>query len=128
MILVDTSVVVEFLRSGDPNLRRIFVDGDAAICGVTRAEVLHGARDPAHLQRLTAGLNSFQQLSIPEGLWDDIGERLSQLRAAGVTIPLADAIIATVAIHYRVPLWTRDVHYGKIQSVFASLVLFQEPP
>jgi predicted nucleic acid-binding protein len=99
MILVDTSVVIDFSRSGDAHMLAIFIREDAAICGVTRAELLHGARDHAHLARLTAALDSFGQEIIPQALWDTIGMNLAALRAAGVTVPFADVIIATVAVN-----------------------------
>src|SRR4051812_20590463 len=100
MILVDTSVVIDYLRSGDPKLLRVFIDNDAAICGVVRAEVLHGARGPKHRQRLVGALNAFQQVLSPESIWDALGDNLAALRAAGITVPLADAIVVTVAIHH----------------------------
>lgn len=128
MILTDTSVVIDYLRTGDPRLQQIFVNYDAAICGVTRAEVLHGARDPAQLQQLIAGLNVFRQLPIPDSLWDKIGQNLAILRAAGLTIPFVDVVLATVAIENDIELWTRDAHFANIQSVLSALKLFQEPP
>jgi predicted nucleic acid-binding protein len=46
MIISDTTVVVDYLRSRDRKLVRLFGIHDAAICGVTRAEILHGAKGP----------------------------------------------------------------------------------
>src|SRR5436190_22301632 len=98
MILVDTSVVIDYLRSGDARLLALFAAHTAAICGITRAEVLHGTRNPAHRPRLVAALNSFTQLPIPDASWDEVGDNLAALRAAGVTVPFMDVVIATVAI------------------------------
>jgi predicted nucleic acid-binding protein len=128
MILTDTSVVVEFLRTADPKLRHLIVTHGAAVCGVTRAEILHGARSAAHRQLLLAALNLFQQLPFPDSLWDEVGDHLAALRAAGVTVPLADVIIATVAIANGVELKTRDHQFTLIQAVLPQLRLFQEPP
>jgi predicted nucleic acid-binding protein len=128
MILTDTSVVVDFLRTADPKLRHLIVVNNAAICGVTRAEILHGARNPAHRQRLLRALNLFHQVPFPDLLWDDVGDHLAALRAAGVTVPLADVIIATVAIANDIELWTRDQQFALIQAILPKLRLFQEPP
>ena len=127
MILVDTSVVIDFSRSGDPAMLATFQAEDAAICGVTRAEVLHGSRDAKHAARLTAALDSFRQEAIPELLWDTIGANLASLRSRAVTVPFADVIIATLAIALDVELWTRDKQFGMIRSVLPALKLFQEP-
>ena len=47
MTLVDTSVVVDYLRTADPKLASLFRTLPVALCGVTRAEVLHGVRNGA---------------------------------------------------------------------------------
>jgi predicted nucleic acid-binding protein len=67
-------------------------------------------------------------MTIPESLWDDVGDNLAALRAAGITVPFADAVIATVAIANGVELWTRDHQFTLMQTVLTSLRLFQEPP
>jgi predicted nucleic acid-binding protein len=128
MILVDTSVVIAQLRSGDPRLLALFKAHDAAICGLTRAEVLYGVRTKADQVRFVAALNSLTHVSIPDGLWDEAGLNLAWLRSAGASVPLADAVIATLAIHLDVELWARDKHFPLIQSVIPSLRLFLETP
>ncbi len=128
MTLVDTSVVIDFLRSGDPKLLGLFRSLPGAICGVTRAEVLHGARSPADRGRLLTILNAIAQLPIPEPLWDAVGELLAALRAAGVTVPFNDATIAALAVSLGVELWTRDAQFQMIQRVEPRLTLYQEPP
>lgn len=128
MTLVDTSVVIDFLRFADPKLLVLFKSLPGAICGVTRAEVLHGARNPADRARVLTVLNAFGQIPIPDSLWDDVGDLLAALRSAGVTVPFNDVLIATVAISTGVELWTRDNQFALIQRVEPRLVLFTEPP
>lgn len=128
MILTDTSVVVALLRTKDPKLRQLIVAHDGAICGVTRAEILHGARDLQHRQQLLSVLNLFQHVPIPDSLWDDLGDHLAALRSAGVTVPFADAILTTVAITNSIEFWTHDAHFALIQRVLPQLKLFVEPP
>ncbi len=128
MILADTSIVIDFVRSNDPKLRQIIANEPAAICGIVRAEVLQGTRDPGHRQQLTIALNMFGQLPIPDLLWDTIGDNLSELRRRGVTVPLADGAIASVAIANDIELWTRDNHFQLMQQFLPTLRLFQEPP
>lgn len=128
MILVDSTVVIDYLRTADAKLVSVFRIHDAAICGATRAEVLNGTRSPSHRTQLINALNTFKQLSFPEALWDNLGDNLRALRAAGVTVPFADVIIATVAIENDVELWARDNQFKLIQTVLPRLRLFQEPP
>jgi predicted nucleic acid-binding protein len=128
MILVDAAVLIAYQRTADPKLAGLFRSLPVAICGVTRAEILHGARNPSDRQQLLILLNAFQQVSIPDALWDAVGENLATLRAAGVTVPFPDVVLTTVALANGMELWTRDQHFTLIRGVLPSLKLFQEPP
>jgi predicted nucleic acid-binding protein len=128
MILVDTSVVIDFSRTGDPKLARLFALHDAAVCGVARAEVLHGARDPAHRGRLLTMLASFRHVPIADDIWDAVGDHSAELRRNGVTLPFGDVILLTVAIREGVEFWTRDAQFGHARRVLPALQLFTEPP
>ena len=127
MIIVDTSVLVDYLRSPTDRVLGLLEMNAAAICGVTRAEVLAGARNSAHLDRIAHSLDALGQVAIGEEIWDLLGKNLSLLRAAGVTVPLADALIATLAVASGLELWTRDAHFARMQGVLTNLRLFQEP-
>jgi predicted nucleic acid-binding protein len=128
MILADTSVVVEFLRTADPKLRHIIATEPAAVSGVTWAEILVGARDAAHRGRLTNSLSMFAQVPMPDPLWQVVGDHGAALRRGGVTVPFADVIIAAVAIANDLELWTRDNQFQHVQRILPALRLFTEPP
>jgi predicted nucleic acid-binding protein len=128
MTLVDTSVVIDFLRSSDAKLLAQFQSLPGSICGTTRAEVLHGARNATDRARLLTLLNAFVQAPTPEPVWDAVGDLLAVLRSNGVTVPFNDVVIASVAIAAGVELWTRDNQFKLIQSHEPKLLLFQEPP
>jgi predicted nucleic acid-binding protein len=128
MILADTSVIITYLRTADPRLLALLKQNGAAICGITRAEVLYGVRNPADYARFIAGLNALPQVRIPDALWDEIGLNLAGLRSAGLPMSLADMAISTLAVHLGIELWARDQHFQLIQGVLPALRLFQEPP
>jgi len=128
MILVDTSVVIDWSRGKDAKLRLLIPSLPVAVCGVTQAELLHGSRDPAHRQKLLADLGTFQFVPMPDASWITVGDNLAALRSRGVTVPLADAIIATLAIENGIEAWARDPHFTAMQKVLSQLKLFQEPP
>jgi predicted nucleic acid-binding protein len=108
MILVDSTVFIDYLRKKDRKLFNLMKQHGGAVCGIIRAEVLHGARDPKDRRRIVAALNALDQISIPDALWDMIGDNLARLRASGLTVPFNDAAIATVAIFLDVEVWARD--------------------
>jgi predicted nucleic acid-binding protein len=128
MILLDTSVLIDALRKADPRLHQLFVMHQAAVCGVTMAEVLCGARDATHYHRLEAALAQFPYVDYPEPLWQQLGQNLFLLRTNGVTVPFPDVVIATLAIATDLEVWTRDNQYQLIQQALPALKLFQEPP
>jgi predicted nucleic acid-binding protein len=100
---------------------------DCAICGVTRAEILHGAKTSQQTIDLSAALNSFQQIPIEDIIWDRLGQHLATLRAAGLPMPFQDVLIATVAIENKLDLWSFDRHFDAISAVIPSLQIFRGP-
>lgn len=68
------------------------------------------------------------QIAIPETLWDAIGTNLAALRAAGLPMPFADVVIATVAVAAGVEPWARDQHFAQMLPHVSGLRLFAEPP
>jgi predicted nucleic acid-binding protein len=128
VILVDASVIFDHTRNKDPRLAGWFLALPVAVCGVTRAEVLAGARNPADRVNLVGLLTQFAQVPTPDSIWDEVGDNLNALRSGGVTVPFPDAVLATLAIANDIELWTRDSHFTLMQRVLSRLKLFAEPP
>ena len=127
MILLDTTVLVGYLRTHSATVRAVLEIGPIAVCGVTRAEVLHGARNANDAAALVAAMDCFVQVSINQSVWDELGRYLAQLRVAGVSVPFPDALIAAVAIRENCDVWTYDAHFKAIRSVLTELRLFDGP-
>jgi predicted nucleic acid-binding protein len=128
MILVDSSVVIDFTRGKEPKLQVLFSVLNLAVCGIVRAEVLAGSRSVTDRNKLITILNGLVQVPIPEPLWDTVGRNLEDLRTNGVTVPFADVVLATLAIENKAELWTRDAHFQMVRTILPALDLFQEPP
>jgi predicted nucleic acid-binding protein len=128
MILADTSVVIDWLRSPSTRLLGIISTFAPAICGVTVAEVFAGARTAGELAHYPAALSVFGKVPIPLDIWERVGQNLFACRRHGITVPLADAIIATVTIDNNLELWTYDSHFTLMQAALPALRLFVEPP
>jgi len=128
MILVDTSVVIDFARGKDAKLIAHLPTLSVAICGITRAELLCGARDPKHRADLLTLLATFNQLAIPDSIWDMVGDNLAALRLKGTTVAIPDAAIATLGIASGMEVWARDIHFPAMERILPGLKLYQEPP
>lgn len=127
MILIDTSVLVRYLRTSSPAIREVLASIDCAICGVTRAEILHGARTPQNAKDLCEAMDAFIQLPIHQETWDHLGHHLASLRARGLTMPFQDVLLAAVAIDHHAEIWAYDAHFRAIQGVLTDLRLFEGP-
>ena len=128
MILIDTSVVIDFARTADPGLAQLFATRPVYVCGIVRAEVLNGVRGRGDRARQLAIIDSFGQLAMPETLWDEVGNNLRVLRVIGLNLPFQDVVIASLAIDAGCELWTRDHHFSLMQPHLPALRLFAEPP
>ena len=128
MIILDTSFVIDYARGKDAKLTTLIMRRPVAICGIVRAELLYGARDAAHRSHLLTILAVFTQISMPESIWNVVGDHLAALRRHGLTVPLLDAVIATLGIVNDLEVWTRDPHFPQMQPILPRLRLFQEPP
>ena len=87
MILVDASVLIDFLRTKDAKLDGLFRSLPVAVCGATRAEILAGVRSISQRRKLLAFLGTFRQVVMPRVCWDILGDNLALLRTHGVTVP-----------------------------------------
>ncbi|MGL4551750.1 MAG: hypothetical protein ACRC33_11225, partial [Gemmataceae bacterium] len=90
MILVDTSVVIQCERALTPRLRQLIRGHDAAVCGVTVAEMFVGTRSVAAEAAVRATLALFHRLTIDEAMWESAGRHQAALRAGGLTVQLTD--------------------------------------
>jgi predicted nucleic acid-binding protein len=120
VILTDTSVVIDYARGKDAKLAGLISQRPVAVCGIVRAELLCGARDPAHRSNLLTLLATFAQISISEPIWDVAGDHLAALRRRGITVPFPDVVIATLGIVNDIEVWARDPHFPAMQTALGA--------
>lgn len=124
MILFDTNVLIDYWRKPQELLELDITPDKFSICGVVKAEFLHGARSDEEIDDILHFFNSFNLLATDEYDFEGIGLMLQNLRTNGVSVPLADVMIAFSAIKYDVPLWTRDGHFRLIQGLYPELAFY----
>ncbi len=124
MILADTNVIIDFWKSPTERMRNIFIEEDVAICGIVKAELIHGARSSNEIDRIVSALDDFYFLEIDNSDWIYIGRLLNRLKTLGVTVPFQDAVLAYLSIKNKAPIWTLDKHFGKISEVMSELKIY----
>lgn len=112
--LVDTDIIIDFLRHKEYALN-LFEHwsntGLMAISTLTYLEIYHGIRTGEE-ESTNTFLSSLTPISIDVAIARQAGKILGRLQAKGLTIGIADAIIASSALFLNVPLLTNNVeHY-----------------
>jgi predicted nucleic acid-binding protein len=121
MIIVDTSVWIEFLRNKDSNisnhLKQLLRSGKVAITGMILAEILQGIKNPGEAAAVKKSFESLPFIEIKKEVWQLAGETSASLRKKGITIPLSDIIIGVIAAGEKHEIFTLDSHFEKIPDV-----------
>ncbi len=120
-VLIDTCAWIDFFKSetghlGNQVAELIEVD-QAAITGVVIAELLQGIKHENESKRLQVLFKSIYHLSTEDRDWFAAGQFAQQLRKKGLTLPLTDVLIATIAQRHAVPVLTLDKHFQYLPVV-----------
>ena len=93
---------------------RLLEDDRVAITGLILAGLPGGALTPAEYRRLSECLEPLVFIATTRPVWDATGKLSFDRRRTGVTVPIADAIIAASAIHSGAKLIHADAHFDLI--------------
>lgn len=126
MVLADSNIMIEYFRSRNSELANKIDTMDIALCGVVRAEIIHGARTEQEIDNYLEAFNTFEKPMNDDYDWEGAGFILQTMRSNGFQIPFSDAVIAFIAMKYDIPLWTRDTHFLLIQGYYPELKLYEE--
>ena len=120
--LVDTDVAIDFLRRRDYALKLLeqwAEEGLLAISTITHLEIYQGMK--AGEERATSAfLDGLISVAVDVPIARRAGKMLGELRSKGVTVGIADAIIAATALQLDASLLTNNVeHYpfGELKVV-----------
>ena len=118
MILVDTSVWVDFLNSsrgpaGDELERLISSNAPLVLTGLVVTEVLQGLKRDVGL---VAGLLARWPLIEPGGFatYEAAAMIFRQARSRGLTLTTVDAVLAALALEYDAALFTLDRDFKRL--------------
>ena len=112
--LLDTDIAIDFLRRCD-YARKLLVhwagEGLLAISTLTHLEIYRGMKSIEE-DATNVFLDGLVSAAVDIAIARRAGFMLAENRARGVTVGIADAIIAATALHLNVPLLTNNVeHY-----------------
>ncbi|MEW6367658.1 MAG: type II toxin-antitoxin system VapC family toxin [Acidobacteriota bacterium] len=107
MILVDTSVMIDYLRGDAGTARKLHEIGkrNAVLNSLVVMELLQGARNKAELNAVKRRLDGFRLVEIDQGV-SDMATSLVEKHAFSTGMRIPDAIIAATAAFHGIRLWT----------------------
>ncbi len=128
MVLVDTSVWIDFLQDPDSRhaaaLEALILENNRAVtCGIILQEILQGIKDEKNFTLTKDRLFRLPYIDIDKATYLYASSLYRMLRAKGITIPAVDVTIASLAVRRGIPLYTKDDHFKSIAR-HAKLKLF----
>ena len=122
MILVDSSSWIHFLRpSGDPAVRArveaALTAGEACWCPLVRLELWNGAAGERDRKILRDFEVVLPELPIDDEVWMKAYELARRARAAGVSVPATDILIAACTRRHGAELETADADFERLAAV-----------
>lgn len=121
MVIADTSVWIPFFnRPGSPEKRELdaLIDADRlALVGVVLTELVQGCRTPAEVNTIVSRLSGLRFLETSFSTWKRGGELSFALRRRGITLPISDLVIATLALEHRCEVYALDPHFEQVPGL-----------
>jgi predicted nucleic acid-binding protein len=119
-VLIDTSAWVQFFRHGEgpiaDEVARLIEADEAWTTGPVVAELLHGTRSDRERRELSTLLETLSYADVLRADWEAVGDLLRRLREKGRTLPLSDALIASVAKRLDLTVLTLDAHFDELPA------------
>ena len=113
--LVDTSVWVEFLRGGKSAIKRrlekLLDENRAAVTGIILAELLTGIANEKEQRFLEECFLGLPFLEATREIFSMAGEMGATLSKKGITMPISDLLIASLAKAHSLTVLTLDSHF-----------------
>jgi len=125
MILVDSNIIIDYWRQPNDIIKKILLENDVYICGIIKTELLYGSKDVNQYHKIIEAISDFPIIDLYPLFWDELGYNLFTLKKSGITVPIQDTMIATLAINYDLKLWTNDKHFFHIKSILPKLQIFE---
>ena len=85
--------------------------------GPVLAEILQGSRSEGEFEFFAENLDALEFVDADKETWVRVGEMAFELRRGGVTLALADLIIASLAIQHGLPLFTLDQDFRRVPGL-----------
>lgn len=121
-VIVDTSIWVEYFKGNEAAAKIIHdqTNFEVHLAGPISTELFQGIKTESEKSAFSIIMAGLPCIAISDQDWVDAGVIGSALRKKGVTVPLADLIIYTVALNNHCSIFTLDSHFAMINKATGS--------
>ncbi len=118
--IADTTVWIEYFKQKEKVVD--FIDkaldtGSLAITGPIITELLQGIKSADESAMILSCIDAVPNIETSAHVWINAGLLSNELRKQGVTLPLADVLIAAIAKENDLIILTYDKHFCLIKGV-----------
>ncbi|KAF0219536.1 MAG: hypothetical protein FD174_1996 [Geobacteraceae bacterium] len=116
IFLADTTVWVHYLRGDDPAVRDrivpLIMADRVMTADIIIMEILRGARSEKSYETLHNDFAALPRLEMDAKVWERAWKTGYSLRQKGINVPLADTLIAAIALEHSCVLLHNDRHFN----------------
>jgi predicted nucleic acid-binding protein len=120
-IIVDTCIWIDFFRRPDSeltiHLKGLLRERKVTMTGMVLAEILQGIKSQKELRLVKESLDRLPYVEMTRDIWKKAGEISASLQRKGITIPLSDLTIASLAISLPCEIFTVDSHFEHVKGL-----------
>lgn len=121
MVLVDSSVWIEFLDRFNPLIRVDLVEllrrREVATSGLVLAELRQGCKSPAQVREVLDAMEPLEYREVDRGIWLRAGELSADGAARGFELDIGDCLLAAVALREGWLIFTLDRDFERIPGL-----------
>ncbi len=119
-ILVDTCIWIEFFKDESDTsdeLVSLIIKNAVATCGIILFELMQGIKTEHEKSSILNIMTKLPYFEMSPQLWQKAAELSRILKKKGLSVPLSDIFIATIAITHDLQIFTIDKHFNLIPGV-----------
>jgi tRNA(fMet)-specific endonuclease VapC len=124
IFVADTDVLIDFLRDRGDEARRIEFElktGRLCTTAVSAFELWVGAKSPQEKAAVQTLLSALSIIPLDAPAANEAGEVFRTLQSKGLTIGMADSLIAGICLHRDAIFITRNKkHFSRVQGIKLS--------
>ncbi len=121
MVLVDTSVWIEYLERADQlvegEIDDLLLTNQVVTAGLVLAELRQGCRTTIQVRSLREAMEPLMYLEVARDRWLRAGEIAADGAARGYKLEIADCLLATLAMREKCSIYTLDRDFERIPGL-----------